>query len=310
MIVVVSAAARDINDAATGAMLGTFAGDALGRPYDDMPASRRPGRLELCEGSAYSDHPELMISLAESLVEHNRIEPNQLADAFARTAVPSRGYGSTALECIKLWRQGVPVHLAARRLFDGVGSLGSGAAIRVAPVAIRFCRRPDQLRREAARSAHITHTHPLGIDAAVAQAASVAAALRGERILRAAYAAAETALMRRQLTLVGELLERSVGPDDVADALGNTAAGPEAVPTAIYAALTHEGVEDAVSFAVRCNGDAGGTAAMAGAIAGARAGARALPENWLVKLESGPRGRWHVERLAEALCPPRVSRAA
>lgn len=310
MMVGVPTAARDQRDAAVGALLGTFAGDALGRPYDGFPAGRVPRRVELCAGTAHSDHPELMVSLAESLLEHNRVEPSRLADAYARTTIPSRGYGSGTLECIKLWRQGVAVHLAAWQLFGGEGSLGSGAAMRVAPVAIRFGRRPDQLRREAARSARVTHAHPLGVDAAVAQAAAVAAALHGERILRAAYAASATLVLRRQLTLVGELAGSGIAPEELADALGNSAAAQEAVPVAIYAAIAHDTVESAVTFAVRCGGDAGGIAAMAGAIAGARAGASALPEGWLAKLDGGPRGRWHVERLAAALCERRVSSAA
>ena len=58
------------------------------------------------------------------------------------------------------------------------------------------------------------------------------------------------------------------------------------MPTAIFAAASHGGFEQAVSFAVRCGGDTDTLGAMAGALAG---------------LENGPCGRRHVEQLAGAL---------
>jgi ADP-ribosyl-[dinitrogen reductase] hydrolase len=52
---------------------------------------------------------------------------------------------------------------------------------------------------------------------------------------------------------------------------------------------------------VRCGGDTDTIGAMAGAIAAARAGASAIPSGWLEALEEGPKGRSHVEMLAERL---------
>jgi hypothetical protein len=40
---------------------------------------------------------------------------------------------------------------------------------------------------------------------------------------------------------------------------------------------------------------------MAGAVAAARMGASAIPSRWLEALEEGPKGRSHVERLADLL---------
>jgi ADP-ribosyl-[dinitrogen reductase] hydrolase len=73
------------------------------------------------------------------------------------------------------------------------------------------------------------------------------------------------------------------------------------VPAAIYAAVTQESAEAAISFAVRCGGDTDTIGAMAGAIATARFGASTLPERWTSVLEQGPKGRGHVERLGELL---------
>ncbi len=83
--------------------------------------------------------------------------------------------------------------------------------------------------------------------------------------------------------------------------LGNTSAGHESVPLAIYCACSSDDFETAVVAAVRCGGDTDTIAAMAGAIAGARFGSTAIPSRWLAALEDGPRGKSHVERLAGRL---------
>jgi poly(ADP-ribose) glycohydrolase ARH3 len=249
----------------------------------------------------YTDDTEMMIVLAESLLEHGCVEDESLATAFLERCDPSRGYGAGTLQVLALWRQGVPVDAAPRRLFDGEGSLGNGAAMRIAPVAVLFADAPQRLRAQAERSARLTHAHPLAIDAAVAQAAAIAAALRGEDILAAGRGAARQPELRSRLERAAVLLESEPGPAAVADLLGNSAIGHESVPTAMFAAASQGGFEEAVSFAVRCGGDTDTLGAMAGALAGAAHGASAIPARWLDALEDGDRGRRHVERLAGAL---------
>jgi ADP-ribosylglycohydrolase len=216
----------------------------------------------------YTDDTEMMIVLAESLLEHGCVEDESLATAFLERCDPSRGYGAGTLQVLALWRQGVPVDAAPRRLFDGEGSLGNGAAMRIAPVAVLFADAPQRLRAQAERSARLTHAHPLAIDAAVAQAAAIAAALRGEDILAAGRGAARQPELRSRLERAAVLLESEPGPAAVADLLGNSAIGHESVPTAMFAAASQGGFEEAVSFAVRCGGDTDTLGAMAGALAG------------------------------------------
>ena len=51
----------------------------------------------------------------------------------------------------------------------------------------------------------------------------------------------------------------------------------------------------------RSSGEADSLDAMTGAIAGAYHGAAAIPARWLDPLEEGPKGRSHIERLADQL---------
>ena len=203
-----SARPQDWTDAVTGALLGTFVGDALGMPFEGLPSAAVPTRPEMVEArlgrGTYTDDTEMMIALAESILEQGSVDEERLANAFLEHCNPARGYGTGTLETFASWRCGVPVEAAARGLFGGEGSQGNGAAMRIAPVAARFADTADELRRQAERSARLTHAHPLAIEAAIVQASAIAAALLGSEVLPAATAAAESAVIRRKL-------ERSIG---------------------------------------------------------------------------------------------------
>jgi poly(ADP-ribose) glycohydrolase ARH3 len=297
---------RDRIDRARGALLGTFVGDALGMPHEGSPPPSVPERLEMLEArlgaGTYTDDTEMMIALAETLLERDRVDPDELGRTFLAAYDPRRGYGGGTRAVLALVERGMPASEAAQRVFDGRGSLGNGAAMRVAPVAVRFAGDPERVVAEADRSARATHAHPFGIDAARVQAAAVAAALRDEDVLGACRRAAAAAESLHRLDAVETLLEGPAPvPAEVARRLGNTSAGQESVPAALYAALAVGGFEHAVTFAVRCGGDADTIGAMTGAIAGARHGAAAIPARWSDALEDGEWGRSHVERLAERL---------
>ncbi len=297
-------AERDL-DRARGALLGTFTGDALGMPFESAPPGAVPERCEMLDArlgrGTYTDDTQMAIALAESLLECGGLDEEHLGRAFLAAYDPRRGYGSGTRAVLALISEGVPVADAAVRAFDGCGSLGNGAAMRVAPVAVRYEHDHEALLDAARRSARVTHAHPVGIDAAVVQAVAVGAALRGEDTLAAARAAATTPQLRRGLAAASRLLAEVPPPDTVAAGLGNGSTGHESVPVAVYAASVHRCFEDAVSFAVRCGGDTDTIGAMAGAIAGARTGASAIPARWLDALEDGDKGCSYVERLAEQL---------
>jgi poly(ADP-ribose) glycohydrolase ARH3 len=292
-------------DRARGALLGTFAGDALGMPFEGAPPAAIPARLVMLDArlarGSYTDDTEMAIALAESLLDHGGIDAEALGRAFAEAQDPHRGYGPGTTEVLRLVRSGVHPHDAAGSLFGGEGSHGNGAAMRVAPVAVRYAGDMPRVAKAARDSARVTHAHPLAIDAAVVQATAIAAALVGEAPLDAALAAATTAELKGRLIEAARLLDSTPVPAEAAAALGNQPTGHESVPAAIYSAAANDSVEAAITFAVRCGGDTDTIGAMAGAIAAARAGASTIPSRWLEELEDGPKGRSHVEALAERL---------
>jgi poly(ADP-ribose) glycohydrolase ARH3 len=300
------AAAGWLGEPARGALLGTFVGDALGMPFEGAEHTAIPVEVEMVAArrgrGTYTDDTQMMIALAESLIERGQIEAEHLARAFQQAYDPDRGYGGGTRRVFELWAAGTPVAEAAGQVFDGRGSRGDGAAMRIAPVAVRFAAEPARLRDEASASARVTHTHPVGVDGAVVQAAAIAAALRDEDILEAATAVAATREMTDGLRSVAELLTTArPEPGEVHARLGSSSDAREAVCAAIYAALAQPTFEQAVRFAVRLGGDTDTVAAMTGAISGAVHGKSSIPADWLQALEDGDRGRTYVEQLATRL---------
>ena len=68
---------------------------------------------------------------------------------------------------------------AARRPFRGAGSMGNGAAMRVAPLGAWFADDVARAVDEARRSAEVTHMHPEGIAGAVAVAVAARHSAKG-----------------------------------------------------------------------------------------------------------------------------------
>jgi poly(ADP-ribose) glycohydrolase ARH3 len=299
------AADAAVDDRARGALLGTFVGDALGMPFEGAAHVDVPARVEMLAArrgrGTYTDDTQMMIALAESLIERGRVEDEHLARAFQEAYDPGRGYGGGTRRVFELWASGTSVASAAGRVFGGQGSRGNGAAMRIAPVAVCFRGDMARMQEEAACSARVTHAHPVGVDGAVVQAAAIGAALRDEDILAATRAAARTGDMSDGLGEVAELLASHREPAEVHARLGSSSDARESVCAAVYSALAHTRFEDAARFAVRLGGDTDTVAAMTGAIAAARHGAASIPRRWIEALEDGDRGRTHVEELARRL---------
>ena len=286
--------------------MGTAVGDALGMPYEGSRGHAIPQPVEMRDGrelaGSYTDDTQMMVALAESLLRCDGVDEEDLARTFREHYEPGRGYGSGTETVLSMWERGVPVAEAAGCLFNGSGSARNGAAMRVAPVAVRFSSDSAAVRAQAERSARVTHTHPEGVEGAVVQAMAVAAALTGRDPLRAALDAASTAAMRAGLEAAQRATEHNLDPVALAgDTRLVSSSAAESMPVAVAFGSRAPGFTGAMSAAAGCGGDTDTVAAMAGAIAGARSGASGIPTRWLVALEDGERGRSHIAQLAAAL---------
>ncbi|MFG1952892.1 ADP-ribosylglycohydrolase family protein [Micromonospora sp. NPDC048830] len=289
---------------ARDSLAGLSVGDALGSQFfvpGRAPADLAAGRLPPPPWQ-WTDDTEMACSVVVELAAAGAIDRDRLALAFAERCEPYRGYGPGAVTILRLIRTGTPWPAAAASAFDGQGSCGNGAAMRVGPLGAWFA---DSTRRAAAQaraSAEVTHAHPEGIAGAVAVAVAAALAARARldgdhrspsRLLAAVAAALDPGAevhrgVRRAAALLGH-------PAAVAaDALGNGSrvTAQDTVPFTLWVAATHlDDYPAAIRACVAAGGDVDTTAAIVGAIVAARTGVGTpggVPADWLAAREPLP----------------------
>lgn len=125
----------------------------------------------------FTDDTNMALSIYESLRLHNEIDQNALAASFARHYDSRRGYGPAMHRLLGRIGGGDQWQIVASELFDGQGSYGNGAAMRVAPIGAYFAPDMDRVVEQARKSAEITHAHPEGIAGAIAVAIAAACAV-------------------------------------------------------------------------------------------------------------------------------------
>jgi poly(ADP-ribose) glycohydrolase ARH3 len=304
-------------DRFAGCLLGLALGDALGAPYEGLNADNLywgfgtagdlvadPGEDTLC----YTDDTEMMIGVAEALLECGRVEEGPLCRAFIVNYHPERGYGQGAQRVLEAMATGGDWRTLTQTLFPG-GSFGNGAAMRVAPVGVLFCDDLDLVMEQARLSALPTHLHPLGIEGAQLLAVAVALAVRASPFDRKEF---YRELRRRVQSEEFEWLLSTASrlrPGDTLSFLGNGIEAHRSVVTAIACFAASPGAyEPAVSRALGQGNDTDTLAAMAGALSGACLGKAALPTGPLGKLEDGRKGRSYIEGLAARLHDLHLSR--
>jgi poly(ADP-ribose) glycohydrolase ARH3 len=299
-----------LRDRFAGCLLGLAVGDGLGAPYEGLTALdifHQFGPPDVVTANPtdnilyYTDDTQMMIGVAETLVEHGHIEPEALAQVFAANYDPGRGYGKGARQIIEAILSGADWRSVAETIFPG-GSLGNGAAMRVAPIGLLYCDDLDAVWEQARRSARPTHRHPVGVEGAQIMALAVAQAVRAESIerrdfLRSLLDRAETEEIRWALKTAIRLRRG----DSIA-VLGHTLEAHRSVVTAIAAfAASPSDYTTAVGRVIGLGDDTDTLAAMAGALCGAYGGLGTVPTKLVDKLESQGKGRDYIRELAERL---------
>lgn len=286
---------------ALAALEGLSCGDAFGECFFD--ARNRAGDIRasrtLPPGPwSFTDDTIMAVSICASLERHHGIEPQWLAESFARHYDPERGYGQamnsllTRLDVVGAasWFE------EAQVLFDGAGSFGNGAAMRVAPVGAYFAYDMSVVAEQAAISAIATHCHPEGIAGAVAVAAATAIAwrdrgaaspMKAEAFLEAVRACTPESKVRDGIDRALEL-PASTTALDAALTIGNgaRATAQDTVPFALWsAARSLDSYEDALWETVDGGGDLDTNCAIVGGIVAMRSEGRAIPAEWLRRRE-------------------------
>ncbi|GHE06812.1 ADP-ribosylglycohydrolase family protein [Streptomyces alanosinicus] len=281
---------------ALASLRGLAVGDALGSQFF-VPANHPLlKRRELPAGPwQWTDDTEMACSVVAVLAARRRIDQDALARSFAEHHDFDRGYGPAVNRLLRLVREGEDWRELAAGLFNGRGSWGNGAAMRIAPLGAWYADDPQQATHQAEISAYPTHQHREAVVGAMAVAA--AAALAGspdgppgpEALLDGVIALVPK-------SAVGQGLRRARDMLDYADAgtvaavlgCGRRTTAHDTVPFALWSAARSLGdYETAFWTTAGVGGDMDTTCAIVGGVlASAKAGAP--PAAWTERTEALP----------------------
>lgn len=221
-------------------MIGAIAGDIVGSRFEGGPPPK-PGFVLFDAACRFTDDTVCTLAVAEALLDEGDFAAT--LKTFVRRH-PGRGYGG-------LFRQWA---MSERR--TGYGSWGNGAPMRVAAVGW-LAETAEEVDRQAAAQARVSHDHPDAVAGAQAVARAILALRTGTDVARV-----RTDLETRFDYDLDPQIAQSEGGFDISTA--------GTVPPALAAALDSDSWETAVRTAVGLGGDTDTLACIAGAVAEAR----------------------------------------
>ena len=253
----------------------------------------------------YTDDTEMALSLVAVLARSGTIDQGQLARSFAEHYSYDLAYCPSMHRVLARIRAGESWESVTASTFEGQGSYGNGAAMRVAPLGAFFADDLTGVAEQAALSAEITHAHPEGVAGAVAVALAAAVAWRcqeaGTRPAHAEFIA--QIIERLPPSEVRSKLSRAQAMGDVASldypvsVLGNGTrlSASDTVPYALWCCgQALEDYQETLWLAASAGGDSDTLCAIVGGVVACYVGTAGIPEEWRNRREPLP--GWHLAR--------------
>ncbi|WP_329138892.1 ADP-ribosylglycohydrolase family protein [Streptomyces sp. NBC_00670] len=261
---------------ALASLRGLAVGDALGSQFfvpENYPLLKR---RELPAGPwQWTDDTEMACSVVAVLAAHRRIDQDALARSFAVHHDFDRGYGPAVNRLLRLVREGGDWRELAAALFNGQGSWGNGAAMRIAPLGAWYADDPEQATHQAEISAYPTHQHREAVVGAMAVAAAAALVAAPEGPPGAGALLDGVIALVPARSAVGAGLRRARDMLDYADAgtvaavlgCGRRTTAHDTVPFALWsAARTLSDYEQGFWTTAQVGGDVDTTCAIVGGV--------------------------------------------
>lgn len=281
------------------ALNGIALGDCFGQTFfvpDKIACQRIKDREILKEPWHFTDDTVMAIGIYHILEKYREINQDELAKVFAKNYALDwhRGYGGTAHSILRSIGEGKDWREVASAVFDGMGSMGNGGAMRVAPIGAYFADDLDKVLYYAKASAEVTHAHMEGIVGAMA-AAVASALLLNKKLGRyfgegkaflcdVADKLPESDTKYKILSAVSIKKESSI--DFVVSVLGNgmELTAQDTVPFCLWcAAYFYTSIEEALWTAVSALGDRDTICAIVGGMVSLFADD--FPEQWFRYME-------------------------
>lgn len=312
----------ELHERIAGSMYGLLIGDALGVPYEftvqdqiptyaeiDMVPPEGFGRVWHVPPGTWSDDGAQALCLLESLLEQGAMDGEDFADRLLRwrdhghLAVDGAVFdcGTTTDAALRMLRERNRVAPGVPAVQCGIKSplaAGNGSMMRVAPLALWWRGRYDQLMVAARWQSAVTHRARKAIVCSVLLAVWIRLELDGEG---GAWDRAVD-LVRRTYATEDRAWAQEV--DDCAASTWPTGGGycVDTLQGARWCMARAVEYEEAVRYAIQLGNDTDTTAAVVGAVAGARWGLRNLPPRWLQQLRARDVCDPLIARLVEVRC--------
>ncbi|MGH8079003.1 MAG: ADP-ribosylglycohydrolase family protein [Lysobacter sp.] len=281
---------------------GLSVGDAFGQCFFQDPATAQAWLEQRQLPPApwyYTDDTLMSLSVVAVLAARNEIDQDRLALSLAHHYDYDRAYGPSMHRVLERIAGGEPWREVAGASFGGQGSHGNGAAMRAAPIGAYFSDDLDNVARQAALSAEVTHHHPEGVAGAVAVAVAAAHAWR-YRVLeqRPAHAQFIASVVEslpvsevRSKLLRAQAMDRVSSLDQAVAVLGNgiEMSAQDTVPYALWCcAQALDDYESALWLAVTAGGDRDTLCAIVGGVVACYVGEKGIPASWRLRREALP----------------------
>jgi ADP-ribosylglycohydrolase len=245
-----------------------------------------------------TDDSIMGIGIVETLRDRGEIDQDYLANRFAINyrRNPRRGYGGMAHHVLQGFCKGADWREVAPAVFDGSGSYGNGAAMRVAPLGAFYAEDLEQLKNQALASAAVTHSHLEGQVGALAIALAAAwswnnremKSLNRPEMFSFVLNHLPDSDTKSGIKTASELsLDYSV--TTAASVLGNGSmvSAQDTVPFTLWCVARHLNDFEAAMWAtVSGLGDRDTTCAIVGGIVALYVGYEGIPEDWRQARES------------------------
>ncbi len=307
---------------ARGTLFGLAVGDALGTTLEfkvltapPFPTLATGPHVDIIGGGPFSVEPgqvtddtQMATCLAQSLKQHRRYQPMDVAQRYVAWTQHAFDIGTLTSSTLSMIGRGVSIGEASRRawMHSEKRTAGNGSLMRIAPIAVALVDKPIARRLAALADSAITHYDPRCRIACAAYCAALAEAGAGRTDPASMHAAAVAEVNDAAQALI-DLVPKD-GPDieaaqvamhqDLELALRDDPElyGPEihlhehqgfvrvAFRLAFWELMHAPTFESALIDAVNRGGDADTNGAITGGLLGARFGESAIPSAWKTRV--------------------------
>lgn len=164
-------------------LTGVSIGDAFGDRFfgdADMIAESLEERKIPSGKWEFTDDTVMSIAIFDELEIAGEIDQDRLIRRFCvnHDLDPNRGYGATLRKLLREVGEGQSWQTVSKNVFEGQGSMGNGAAMRVCPIGAFYFDDLQKVKTLAIRSAEVTHANPEAMAGAMSVAIATALASR------------------------------------------------------------------------------------------------------------------------------------